>query len=101
MFVHFPKTLRARWSEKSADVFPIVQNGTWSAQRWGARWRWQDTVDKCFVDSSEVVFAAIPPCSTIEVTCNLVNFQRNHDGTKSEDELLANAFLLDKNVADM
>ena len=23
MFVHFPKTLRARWFEKSADVLPI------------------------------------------------------------------------------
>ena len=101
MFVHFPKTLRAKWFEKSADVGPIVRNGTWSPQWCGAQWRRQDTVHECFVNSTEVVFAAIPPCSTIEVTCNQVNFLRNHDGTKSENELLGNAFLFGVNVVDM
>ena len=100
MFVHFPETLRARWFVKSADVCPIVRNGTWSPQWCGARWRGQDTVQKCFVNSTEVVFAAIPPCSTIEVTCNQVNFLRNHDGTKSEDEFLDSAFFFGVNVAD-
>ena len=56
---------------------------------------------KCFVNSTEVVFATIPPCSTIEVTCNQVNFLGNHDGTKSKNELLGKAFLLGVNVADM
>ena len=44
--------------------------------------------------STEVVFASIPPCSTFEITCNQVNFLRKHDGTKSKNELLGNAFLL-------
>ena len=101
MFVHFPKTLRARWFEKSADVCPIVRNGTWSSQWCGARWRGQDTVQKCFVNGTEVVFAAVPPCGTIEVTCNQVNFLRNHDGSESEDELLGNAFPFGIDVADM
>ena len=101
MLVHFPRTLRARWFEKSADVCPMVRNGSRSPQWCGARWRRQDTVHKCFVNSTEVVFAAVPPCGTIEVTCNQVNFLRNHDGTNSENELLGNAFLLGVDVADM
>ena len=40
-------------------------------------------------------FAAVPPRSTIEVTCNQVNFLRDHD------ELLGDAFLLGGDVADM
>ena len=54
----------------------------------------------CFVNSTEVVFAAIPPCSTIEITCNQVNFLRIQDGTKSKNELLGDAFLLGVIVAD-
>ena len=77
MLIHYPKTLRARWFEKSADV----------------------TVHKCIVNSTEVVSATTSPHSTIETTCNQVNFLRNHDGTKSEDELLGNAFLFVVNVA--
>ena len=88
-------------SQNAADVCPLVRNGSGSPQWWGALWRWQDTVHRCFVNSTEVVFAAIPLCSTIEVTCNQVNFLRNHDGKKSEDELLGNAFLFGVNVADM
>ena len=61
----------------------------------------QATVSKGFVNSTEVVSAAALPCSVIEVTCNQVNFSRNHDGTKSEDELLGDAFLFGKNVANM
>ena len=80
MLVHSPKSIRTWWFEKSADVC-------------------QGKISKCFVNSTEVVFAAIPPCSTIEVTCNQVNFLRNQDGTESEDELLGNAFLFGINVA--
>ena len=47
----------------------------------------------------KVVFAAISPWSTIEVTCNQFNFLKNHSGTKSEDELLGNVFLFGVNVA--
>ena len=101
MLVQFPGSLRARRFEKSTDVGPIVRNGSRSPQRCGARWRRQDTVQKCFVNSTEVVFAAVPLCSTIEVTCNQANFLRNHDGTESEDELLGNAFLFGIDVANM
>ena len=41
------------------------------------------------------------PRSTIEITCNQVNFLRNHDGMKSENELLGDACLLGVDVADM
>ena len=68
MLIHFPETLGAKWFEKSADVGPIVRNGSRSPQWCGARWRTQDTVHKCFVNSTEVVFAAMPPCGTIEVS---------------------------------
>ena len=81
-------TLRTKWFEKSTDVCPIVRNGNWSPQWWGAQRRRQDTVHKSFVNSTEVVFAAIPPCSTTGITCNQVNVRRIHDGTESEDELL-------------
>ena len=53
-----------------------------------------DTVHKCFVNGTEVLFAAVPPCGTIEVTCNQVNFLRNRDGTESEDSFLAMPVLL-------
>ena len=97
MLIHFPKTLRTWWFEKSADVCPHVRNGSRSPQWWAARWRRQGTVRECFVNSTEVVFAAVLPCSTIEVTCNQVNFLRNHN----DDELLGNAFLFGVSVADM
>ena len=101
MLIHFLKALRARWFEKSADVCPHVRNGSRSPEWWAARWCRQGTVRKCFVGSTEVVFAAIPPCSTIDVTCNQVNFLRNHIDTKSKNELLGNACLFVVNVADM
>ena len=66
-----------------------------------AGWRRQGTVSKGFVNSTEVVSAATSPRSTIEITSNQVNFLRNHDGTKSENELLGDAFLLCVDVADM
>ena len=72
-----------------------------SPQWCGTRWRRQDTISKHFIDSTEIVTAAASPRSTIEVTCNKVNFLRNHDGTKSENELLGDAFLLGVDVADM
>ena len=92
MLIHLPKNV--------ADVCPSVRNGTKSTQWCGNRWRSQDTVHKCFVNSTEVVSATRSPRSTIEITCNQVNFLRNHDGTKSEDELLGNAFLLGVDVAN-
>ena len=101
MLMDFLRTVRTQWFEKSADVCPIVGNGSKSPQWCAARWRRQGTVRKCSVNSTEVVFASIPPCSTIEVTCNQVNFSRNHNGSKSKNELLGDAFLLGVNVADM
>ena len=101
MLIHFPKSIRTRWFEKSTDVCPVVRNGSKSPQWCGARWRKQDTVHKCFVNGTEVVSAATSPRSTIEVTGNQVNFLRNHDGTESEDELLGNAFLFCIDVANM
>ena len=35
MLIQLPKTLRAWWFEKSADVCPIVRNGSRSPQWWG------------------------------------------------------------------
>ena len=37
----------------------------------------------------------------METICNQVNFLRNHNGAKSQDELLGDAFLLAVDVADM
>ena len=101
MLVHFPKSIRTRWFEKSADVCPVVQNGSRSPQRCRARRLWQSTVCKGFVNSTEVVSAATSPRSTIKITCDQVNVLRNHDGTKSENKLLGNACLLGVDVADM
>ena len=83
MIIHFPASLRARGFEKSTDVGSVVRNGSRSPQWWRARWRRQDTVHKSFINSTEVVFAAVTPCGTMEVTCNQINFLRNHDCTKS------------------
>ena len=101
MLIHFPKTLRAKWSEKSTYVCPIVRNGSRSLQCCGAWWRRQDTVHECFVKSTEVVSATRSPRSAIKITCNQVNFLWDRGGTKSEDELLGDAFLLGVDVADM
>ena len=92
MFVHFSKALRAGWLEKSADVCPVVRNGSGSPQRCVARWRRQGTIRKGFVNSTDVVSAATAPRCSIEITCNQVNLLRNCDSTKSEDELLGDAF---------
>ena len=91
--MHFPKSIRARWFEKSADVCPVVGNGSGSPQWCGAGWRRQGTISKGFVTSTETVSAATTPRRSIKVTCNQVNFLRNHNGTKSENELLGDAFL--------
>ena len=84
--------------QTSAQLF---RNGSRSPQLCAVLWRGQNTVCEGFVYSTEIVFAAIPPRSTIEITCNQVNFLRNHDCTKSENELLGDAFLFGINVADM
>ena len=70
MLMHFPKSMRIRWFEKSADVCPHVRNGSRSPQWCAAWWRRQGTISKCFVNSIDVVSAAASPRSTIEVTCN-------------------------------
>ena len=101
MFVHCPKALRTGWFEKSIDVCPVVRNGSGSPQRWGAHWRRQSTIRKGFINSTEIVSAATTPRCSIEITCNQVNFLRNHNGTKSLDELLGDAFLYGVDVADM
>ena len=94
MLIHFPETLRARWFEKSTDVCPVVQDGSGSPQGCGARWRRQGTISIGFINSTEIVSRATSPSCSIEITCYQVNFLRNHNGTKSEDELLGNAFFL-------
>ena len=47
------------------------------------------------------VFVAIPPRNTIEITCNQVNMSTTHNGTKSGNGLLGEAFLLGVNVFGM
>ena len=101
MFVHSPKAFRTWWFEKSADVCPVVRNGSGSPQRCGAWWRRQGTIRKGFITSTEIASAATAPRCSIEITCKQVNFLRNHNGTKSLDELLGAAFLFGVNVADM
>ena len=56
MLIHFPGSLRARRFEKSTGVGPIVWNGSRSPEWCGARWRRQDTVQKSFVNNTEVSF---------------------------------------------
>ena len=101
MHAHLPISIGAWWFRKSTDVSPVVRNGSRPQQRCGARRRRQGTVHKCFVSSTEVVSATTSPRSTIEITCNQVNVLRNHDGTKSKNELLGNAFLFGIDIADM
>ena len=72
-----------------------------SPQWCGAVWRRQDTVQKCFLNSTEVVFAVVSPSGAIEITCNQVNFLRDHNGTKGLNEHLGDRFLLGVDVADM
>ena len=98
MLMHVPKALRARWFEKSTDVFPQVRNGSRSPQWCAVRWRRQGTVRQCFVNSTEVVFAAILPCSTIEVTCNHVNLSET---MRARMSFLGMPFFFGVNVADM
>ena len=71
MLIHFPGSLRARRFEKSTDVGPIVRNGSRSPQWCGAQWRRQDTDQKCFVKSTEVVFAAVPPSGILFTVIDL------------------------------
>ena len=98
---HFPETLRARWFEKSADVCPIVRNGTRSQSGVGP-----GGVGKILsINAPSIVLRlslpryrhAVPLKSPATKSSSL----RNHNGTKIEDELLGNAFLFGVNVADM
>ena len=83
MLTYFPETLRAGGLKETTDVCPVVRDGSGSPQRCGARWRRQGTVSKGFINSTEIVTAATTPSRAIEITCNQVNFLRNHNGTKS------------------
>ena len=92
MLTHFPKTVRTRWFEKIRRRLPhcperiqvptkgVGPGGVGKAQSANA--------------SSTVLRLSL-------VTCNQVNFLRNHNGTKSENKLLGDAFLLGVDVADM
>ena len=48
--------------------------------------RWQCTVCKSFVDSTDAIPVAASPCCSIEITRNHVNLLTNHDGTDREDD---------------
>ena len=51
MLMHFPKSMRTRWFEKTADVCPIVRNGSRSPQ-----WRRASGVSKAqSVKASSIV----------------------------------------------
>ena len=100
MFVHFPKTLRARWFEKSADA---QVSGMEPGPHSGGV---PSGVSKILsINASSIVLRLSLPryrhAVPLKITCNQINFLRNHDGTKSEDELLGNAFLFVVNVADV
>ena len=41
MLVHFPKSNRTRWFEKSTNVCLVVRNGSRDPQWCGARWRFK------------------------------------------------------------
>ena len=84
MLVDLPEALKAGGVEKSTHVCPIVRDGSGSPQWCGARWRRQGTISKGLIDSTEIVSAL-----------------RNHNGTKSLDELLGDAFLFGVNVNDV
>ena len=101
MLMHFPKSIRTRWFQKTADVCPVVRKRSRSPQWRGARWRRQGTISNGFVNSTEVVSAATSPRCTIEITCNQMNLLRDHGGAKSEDGLLSDAFLFGVNVVDI
>ena len=94
MLIHFPKTLRPRWFEKSADVCPTVRNGIQVPTVVGV----PGGVGKILSinASSTVLRLSLLHTATQyhSITCNQDNFLRNHDGMKSENELLGNAFFL-------
>ena len=99
--VHFPGTLRARWFEKPADVCPVVLNGSESAQWWGVRWRWQDTVHNASSIALRLSLPRYRHAAPLKLTCNQVNFLRNQDDTRSDGGFLGNAFLLGVNVVEV
>ena len=75
MLVYLPDALRAGVFEKSAYVSPVVRDGSGSPQWWGARRRWQSTISRTFINSTEIVTAATSPSCSIEITCNQVNLE--------------------------
>ena len=94
---HFPGSLRVKWFEKSADVGPIVQKDP--SPHSGAQWRRLGNPQIAPSNSTEVVIASRFPCSTIEITCDQVNFLTYHNGTKNKNKLLGDAVLLGVDVA--
>ena len=100
MFVHFPKSLRARWLKKPADVRPIVRYRSESPQWWRARRRGQGTLRKYFIDSTDIIAAATTPGCAIEITCNS-NVFRDQKSTTGLDDFLGTTSFLGKNIADV
>ena len=100
MLIHCPKTLGARWFEKSADVCPTVRNGSTSHNGVGPG----GVGNAQSVTATSIVLRlsllrhrhAVPLKSPATI-----NFLRNRKGTKSETELLGDAFLFGVDVADM
>ena len=102
MFANLPEELGSRRVLRNPQtISPVIRDGSGSPQWWGAWWRRQGTISKGFINSTEIITAATSPSCSIEITCNQVNFLRNHNGAKSQDELLEDAFLLGVDVADM
>ena len=87
--------------EKTTYVSPVIRDGSRSPQWCGAWWRGQSTISKSFINSTDMVAAATSPSRSIEIPCNQVNFLRNHNGAKSQDEIFGDSFLLGVDVADM
>ena len=101
MFVHFPKSLRARGFKKPTDVRPIVRYGSGSPQGSGAGRRRQGTVRKYFIDSTDIVAAATTPGCAIEITGNQINVLRDHKSTNTLDNFLGTTSFPGMNIADV
>ena len=76
MLMHLPKAVKTRWlrNPQTSAQLSGMDPGHHSGVRPGGVGRAQS------VNASSIV---------IEITCNQVNFLRNHNGTKSKNELLA------------
>ena len=89
----------------NTDLNPVAKGTDTSAQLFGIDRvstmvlfprRWQRTVIKSFVKSTEGVSAATSPCCSIEITCHRVNMLTNDNGLDCEDQFLRNTPFLAK-----